>query len=117
MLTQVSMTENVGSRLRWLRHVAGVSQRDADRIAGRAVGHVGMIETRGNSELSARVARDLAAAFGTTVDWLLDGIGDPPTAEQVRAAVERARADQAARVAIHDATPAPTLDAAAAGAA
>ena len=41
---------------------------------------------------SAAVMRRFAPVLGVSLDWLLNGLGSEPTREQIRAAVEAARA-------------------------
>lgn len=63
-----------------------------DRLAGLHRGHVWQIEQGEGANPKAATVVALATALGCTVGWLLAGEGAPPTADDVRAAVERARA-------------------------
>jgi hypothetical protein len=56
--------------------------------AGLAGSHVGLIEAgrRGkHSGLAWETARDLARALGVRPEWLMDGTGEPPTEDEIRA--------------------------------
>lgn len=39
--------------------------------------------------------KGITDTLGISLDWLVSGTGDPPTAEQIKAAVEVARASRA----------------------
>ena len=78
-----------GQRLRELRLTAGLSCRGLDATAGLHSNHVAALEHVDNCQ--AVTARKLADALGCTVGWLVAGEGEAPSAEDVRAAVERAR--------------------------
>lgn len=83
-------------RLAWLHKASGVGMRSLDRLAGRRDCHFDAILTR----LEERAATDVevgtleayAKVLGVRFGWLLDGDGEPPAEEAVRAAVELARA-------------------------
>jgi len=66
-----------------------------DRLAGRPEGHATVIESRGDSPVKSDTASAYASVLGVSLDWLIDGSGDPPTALDVTRAVEHARANQA----------------------
>lgn len=55
-----------------------------------------MIETGRRKNIERETARALARVLGCTVGWLLEGEGAEPSAEEVKAAVERARGVHAA---------------------
>lgn len=80
------------SRLKLLLDLSGESAREVDRLAGRAPGQISLIIAREQRALRDDVAIDYARALGCTVGWLVAGEGTPPAADDVRAAVERARA-------------------------
>lgn len=50
-----------------------------------------MIETRRRGNPTADTSRALVSALGCTVGWLVAGEGEPPTDEEIRAAVAAAR--------------------------
>lgn len=56
------------------------------------------IEQGGADNPKAATVIALAEALGCTVGWLLAGEGAPPSAESVRAAVEKARSGRGAPV-------------------
>ncbi len=69
-----------------------LSNRELDRIAGLHHGHSRAIEDGKRTNPEYETTRKLAAALGARVGWLLEGEGAPPSAEDVRLAVARARA-------------------------
>lgn len=83
----------LGRRLRELREGAGISARALGALAGlRASCHVGMVERGDVLEPSISILIPLARALGCSLDWLLAGQGERPSAESVRAALAAARA-------------------------
>ena len=99
MALSPELQESLRERLTWLRDVSGTKMRTLDRFAGRRDNHFSTILTR----LEERQATDIevgtleayARVLGVRFGWLLDGDGEPPAEETVRAAVEAARAAQA----------------------
>lgn len=79
-----------GLRLRELREIAGLSCRGLDSVAGLHPNHVAALEHVDSCHVTT--ARKLADALGCTVGWLVAGEGEAPSAEVIRAAVEKARA-------------------------
>lgn len=78
-------------RLRRLVDSCGVSERELNRLAGASHGWVGNLLSGISKAPHGTKFRALARALGTNEAWLLDGEGEPPTPEQVRAAVARAQ--------------------------
>lgn len=85
----MTTSSTFGQRLRDLRETAGLSCRGLDSAAGLHFNHVAALERLDNCQ--ATTARKLAEALGCSVGWLLAGEGEAPSADDVRAAVERAR--------------------------
>ena len=79
-------------RLAALRLRVGISAAALSDIAGLSPAHVAMIESGGRPNLAASTALALARALGTTFEHLVSGEGVEPTDEEVKAAIERARA-------------------------
>ena len=75
-----------------------------DRLAGLHRGHVWQIEQGEGANPKAATVVALATALGCTVGWLLAGEGDPPSADDVRAAVAAAQ-DRAAQPAADEPRP------------
>lgn len=76
-------------RLRLLLTLTGLDAANLSRRAQLAQAHVGMVlrgEVRrpGPKTLSA-----ICGVCGASLDWLVDGKGEPPTAEVARQAVEK----------------------------
>lgn len=57
----------------------------------RAPAHVRLIERGERADIAATTATALARVLATTAEYLVDGIGAPPAADAVLAAVARAR--------------------------
>lgn len=92
----LSPTGSLGARLRLARELAGISARELDRIArSRGDGLAARVESGARSNLEAGTAEEYAVALGLSLDWLISGIGQPPSEKKVRAAVEAARAVRA----------------------
>lgn len=85
------------SRLTRARKLGGLSGRQLSQLAGVADGFASMIE-RGVSRAPAfGVIVAFARVLGVSLDWLARGVDPQPTAEQIKAAVEAARASRARR--------------------
>lgn len=84
------------SRLEQLRKMAGVPRRELDRLARLGEGHTTMIVLGKRKSVEAATASALASVLGVSLDWLVNGEGDPPSAAVVRAAVRAARQRNAA---------------------
>lgn len=86
---------DVIERLVALRKAAGVGNRELDRLAGITEGHSWLIEHRKKpattNNLSANTLAKLADALGCSLDYLASGKGEPPTDDEIAAAVGRCR--------------------------
>ena len=60
------------------------------KIARRAPAHVGLLENGSVKRPDMNTASSVAAALGTSMDWLWTGAGDPPTEAESNAAVAAA---------------------------
>lgn len=80
----------LGARIRRLRKSAKIGNRELDRLAQITPGHSWLIENgkRNNPELKTLAA--VAEALGCSVGYLI-GEAAPPAAQEVKAAVSRAR--------------------------
>lgn len=96
----VSISRETARRLTRARKLAGLSSRQLSGLAGVSDGFAAQIE-RGEAKAPAfGVIASFADVLGVSLDWLAHGTGEPPTTEQIKAAVERARrAPEAATVA------------------
>jgi transcriptional regulator with XRE-family HTH domain len=83
------MAETLKVRLKRAREMAGLSARALSSLAGLTPSHVSLIEA-GQPGIESKTAMKLAGVLGVSLDWLLTGKGEPPTAEAVKSAVERA---------------------------
>lgn len=82
----------LGSRLSERRIAAGLERPELGELAGLSPALVGMIERGDRTNIAATTATSLARVLGTTAEYLVDGVGDPPSDDAARAAVIRARA-------------------------
>jgi transcriptional regulator with XRE-family HTH domain len=80
---------DLASRLIQLRALAGgISQRELARLAGTSSAYPGMIERATlDTPVSGALATRLAQVFGCSLDYLLNGLGEPPSERVVKAAV------------------------------
>lgn len=78
-----------------LRSYTDLTCAELDRLAGLHRGHTWAIEQQTRENPERGTVRGLAAVLGSSVGWLLEGEGEPPTRDEVRAAVESARAAHA----------------------
>lgn len=85
----------VGLRLQEARRLVDLSARELDRLAGTTPGHASLIESGVVSNVKLETAKGLARVLGVSLDWLVNGVGDPPSAESVQLAVDAARAAKA----------------------
>lgn len=74
-----------------------LSSRELSELAELADTHVRLIERGERLAPSVETISRLACVLGVSLDWLIRGDGPEPTAEHVRAAVERARAERKTR--------------------
>ena len=87
-----AMHETINVRLRHARELAErLSARELDRLANRTEGHANLIEVDPEARPRVDVLTSYADVLGISLDWLVRGQGEAPRAEDVRAAVERAR--------------------------
>jgi hypothetical protein len=93
---------SIASRLRFVRELGGLTARSLDRLARRTEGHCNFIEKRPDARVHADTVADFAIALGVTTDYLIRGVGEPPTEESVRAAIDRCLAQQVARRSAND---------------
>jgi len=104
-MNENAVKHGTAERIAALRSLAEVSARSLSRAAGLAQGHVGLIENRGMGGargLEAPTLKALARCLATTVDYLRDGTGEPPSADAVKRAARlamsrRKRAEKAAK--------------------
>lgn len=84
-----------GARIKAARELADISTKDLDRLSGLKPGVSWAVENSptGNSEI--RTLDKLAKVLGLSLDFVVRGDGEGPTAEQVKASVAAARGEAA----------------------
>jgi transcriptional regulator with XRE-family HTH domain len=92
----VCKANSLGRRVRGARKLTSLSAGALDGLAGLTRGHVNAIEAGRKANVEGKTAQKIARVLGVSLDWLINGEGDPPDAQVVIAAVERARATLAA---------------------
>ena len=91
------MDDTINSRLARLRASAWLNATDLGRIAGlESPQHVGMIERGTRTHVTATTAVALSRALGTPTEYLVEGVGEEPSPELIRAAV-RSRCEEILR--------------------
>lgn len=76
--------------------VPGLSLRELAGLIGVSPAYPSLIASGARPNIRTDIAANLARVFGTTTDFVVSGIGDPPSAEHALAAVEEARAAKSA---------------------
>lgn len=85
----------VVDRVRRVRELSGLTARSLSMLAGLSPGLISLIEN-GVRSLGGDSATKLAIAVGVSLDWLLLGIGDEPTKEQIAQAIASRQPENAA---------------------
>ena len=101
MLTPFGIMTTFGvmhERITWLITAAGLSARAACRLAGISETLIGRWKTD-NIIPRTDLVYALSRVLGTTADFIFAGSGEPPTHDQIRAAVQAAQ-EAAARKAV-----------------
>lgn len=83
---------SIAGRLRKARKIGKLHARELDRLAGKTLGHCGLIEARPRSDVYAKTCEAYAEVLGLSLDWLIAGKGADPEPAGVLAAVSAARA-------------------------
>lgn len=86
---QMVQQQTLAERVRLLRSLSGLSQREIGARCGLTGATVGQVETAERKTPAGETLLKLAHVFGTTVEYLLTGIGPEPTKESVGAALSR----------------------------
>ena len=84
--------QGFSDRLRRAIDLGGVTISEAARLARLSTNAVQFYLSGRRENPSGESAVQIARALGVSLDWLLTGTGEEPTANDVLAAVERARA-------------------------
>jgi hypothetical protein len=79
------------ARLREARDRADISYREADMLAGLALGHSYKIINGLRVAVEVRSIAAICRVFGYSLDYIVLGKGRPPSRSAVAAAVHRAR--------------------------
>lgn len=98
ILVPMAKSKNVpieARRIRKVRKAAGLSARQVSILSGYAPNYLARIERGATHAPAFEVMAALARVLGASLDWLAYGQGAPPSADQIRQAVEAARAASA----------------------
>lgn len=85
-------------RLQRVVDLSEASDRAISILAGLDPSALGLILSNKRPHPGAETIGRLAAALGCSTDWLIQGAGEAPCAEQVRASIARAQGRSAAAV-------------------
>jgi transcriptional regulator with XRE-family HTH domain len=80
-------------RLKLARGLAGISARRLAELAGVSPGYPNHLETGRRQNPPSEALSSFARVLGTTMDWLLNGAGEPPTESEAKAALAAAEAE------------------------
>lgn len=95
-MTQTSPTpptsnQELAARLRLLVQLSGLSQRELSRRALQGETHLGLLverlERSETADVQRRTLESIANSCGVSLDWLVRGLGDPPTDNAILAAL------------------------------
>ena len=94
VMTSLIVTMTLTDRLKHCRELAGLSNRELDRLAQMTESHSSMLEKseRPNPKLST--LERICSVFGCSIDWLAKGEGQGPTDAEILSAVDAARSRQ-----------------------
>lgn len=95
----------LGDRIARARALVRLSAAELGELAGMSDAVVGMIETDRRKTPAATTVSKIAGVLGVSSDWLISGIGDEPTKEQVSTAVALARIAKAEPDAADESSP------------
>lgn len=99
-------TSSLAARMTRLLSLSDVKAREASRLAGLpSEAYVGMVARGDIASPQVATLAKIALALGADPGWLAFGTGPEPTADTVRAAVERARHAQDPNAVADDAAP------------
>lgn len=87
----------VGQRLKETRTLSGLSTKEVDKLAGISPGHTWTLEKAETASAEAKTLNAVCVVLGLSLDYLVRGEGEPPTKEQIDAAVATARVELEAR--------------------
>lgn len=88
--------QGLGERLKETRELGGISSRELGSLAGTSETYPSLIESGERKQVGADAVAKFARVLGVTTDFLILGVGKPPTKKQVIAAITAAKARQAA---------------------
>lgn len=67
----------IGARIRYLRKLRGLSQRDLAKLVGISQPSISDLEGDVSKEPSAQTLLRMAAVMDANPSWIMDGTGDP----------------------------------------
>lgn len=81
----------LGEKIKAARELGGISMRELDRLAGVREGVTWKVETSKTGNAETKTLAKLARVLFLNLEYLVNDVGGPPTEEEVRAAIARAR--------------------------
>jgi transcriptional regulator with XRE-family HTH domain len=81
-----------GERIKAARDLIRLPSRQLDKLAGLDTGVSWAVENSATGNSQSATLDKIARALGLSLDYVVRGEGEPPTAESVQAAVDAARA-------------------------
>jgi len=86
----VVVMQSIQDRVAHLRRLSGRTAGGLSVAVGLSRGMIRLIEIGARQNVEAATVAAIAAGTGASADWLLTGRGEPPTEEEVRAALDGA---------------------------
>jgi len=81
-----------GERIRAARDLIRLPSKQLDKLAGLNTGVCWAVENSPTGNSESKTLDKIARALGLSLDYVVRGEGEPPTAESVQTAVDEARA-------------------------
>lgn len=86
------MNKTAGARIRAARDLVRLPAKQLDRLAGLKPGTCWAVENSATGNSESNTLDKLTTVLGLSLDYVVRGEGEEPTAESVQVAVDAARA-------------------------
>jgi transcriptional regulator with XRE-family HTH domain len=84
------VVDSISTRIAAARLMGGISAAHLGKLAGRSKSIVALIESGDREDPGGSTVSAIAAVLGVSTDWLLNGTGEPPAPDAVKASIARA---------------------------